>query len=457
MDSLQSTYILACLHLTLCLVAFLLTRYPVITIFHLAIATAAVCFGVRPILSATEGGYTILKLTSWGAYNRGLLYQLGFNLAYVLGYFLYLRRHRPRWAFQPHSTLTNGDLIFVGIVGITTMAAIHILSRGNWMPGHRGQALTMLMPGGQVLFRLAVATLSMTLPLGAVRYFGKRHRLFVPVILAAIALLFLTLLYQRGFVLTGVLLSAWVAERYRGITYRSGLILAMTFVVALMVLRPLAGYIGRFGDDSGNGSSAPVQSAPFLKRAFLFTGNFSLTDTWPVAESFVESYGRLQGATLVAIPFGMTPISFRWRTGMTTIVDRLNYFYYGDIVLTTQWGFNVNMAQNIFVNFGPGFMFLGCIPGALIAFFDRWLREVKTMNIMTIFLAGAMLVSEGLIGDTAILLSYMVVYAMVGFGLSLFSTIRLRTAFGDADPGPVSPVNRHWAYPLLVQAPSGKK
>jgi hypothetical protein len=433
MNSLETTYVLACLHLVLCLVAFLWTKYPIISIFHLAMATAAICFGIRPILSATEGGYTFLRVASWSSYNRGLLYQLEFDFAYVLGYLLYFRQHRPGLRLRPHLALRIGHLALVAVVALATITAIHLLSGGDWLPGHRKQALTMLLPGGQILFRLAVTTLSAILPLAALFFFGRRRpRTFIPAVLGLMAVFFLTLLYQRGFVLIGFLLIAWIAERYRGITYRGAVALAALLVAALMILRPLASYIASSGETALSSEQHPISESTggvlVLKKAFLFTGNFSLAETWPVAESFVESSGRLDGATLATIPLGLAPISFRWHTGLTTIVDRLNRFYYGDAVLITQWGFNANLAQNLFVNFGPGLLFLGCVPGALISIFDRWLREVKAMNVLTVFLAGATLASEGLVGDTAILLSYMCAYALVGSGLYLLTKVRPRSA-----------------------------
>jgi hypothetical protein len=255
-----------------------------------------------------------------------------------------------------------------------------------------------------------------------------------------IAVVLLTLLYQRGFVLMGVVLIAWTVERYRKITYRSGVLVAIALVAGLLILRPLAGHMSHLGEpgiESSRGSAGPTANPmALLKNALLFTGNFSLVDTWPVVQSFVETNGRLAGATFWTMPASFTPASFRWRTGLTTIVDRVNYFYYGDVVVNTQWGFNLNLAQNIFANFGPAFMFLGCIPGAVVASFDRRLREVRKLKVLTMFLAAGAFASEGLIGDTGILLSYMVAFVMVGWALSQLARIRFRVAW------PVSPAAR---------------
>jgi hypothetical protein len=167
----------------------------------------------------------------------------------------------------------------------------------------------------------------------------------------------------------------------------------------------------------------------------------------------VEQNGLLRGETLLLTPASLTPASFRWKTGLTTAVDRLNYFYYGEAFIQTQFGVNVNLAQSIVMNFGPSLLFLGLIPGVFTRFLDRWLYQVNMIGVFSVFAAAAVFSSGGFTGDLGMVLSYALFYLLVGKILAWISEPRGRPA---CRAYPLSRTAQYRFVPATVASGSAK-
>jgi hypothetical protein len=422
-DSLTLTYALAVAHLVLRGITLWLTRRPFITVFHVALAITAVAFGVRPLVCALEGGAVLYGAgENWAYFNMGLLYQLLFDVAFIGGYSLDFRRTMDS-STRVVVSVTWESVLGVAAVGVATLVAIHVLSSGAWLPTERNQAMTMLIPGGPVLFRLAVISLSVTIPLTAVLYFRRRRQgLWLAVLLAFVALVGLSLLYQRGMVLVGVVVAAWIAERQRKLRYGRVCLAVMSLMLAVGYLRPLAAFVSVWATGKVTDANSGITSSPDpgvrLTAVSEYLKSYCEADIWLVAGGFVEQNGYIGGKGLVATPAVLTPPSFRFRTGWLTTNNVLNYSYFGERYRESQFGFTVNLAQNVFVNLGPAFLWLGLIPGVLTARVDRWLRTESRMNEFSVFAATAAFVTGGFIGDASVM-SYGLAYLLVGGAFSI--------------------------------------
>lgn len=420
-DSFTLTCLLAAAALGLRAAALWLTRFPVITVFHVVLATGAITFGIRPLLCAAADGYVLYgRGIDWWHYNAGLAYQLLFDLLFIAGYLLWFRRGSVRR--RPVAIIASRSAVYVAMgVGLSTLAVMHVLSEGAWLPTQRTQAVTTLMPGGPVLFRLAAVTLSASLPLLAALYLAGRIRSKLwPAALALIALISLTLLYQRGLVLVGLETTAWLIARARKVSYRSGLALALVFIAGIGLLRPFARVLSSWAVSSETERWSPSTSTSLMEKALDYTDSFCLADVWLVSGAYVEQNGHLGGRGLLAVPALLTPASFRRELGVATANETLNRYYLGnDNYESMQYGFTVNLAQSLFVDGGLILFSIALIPGILTASLDRWLYRVNTIGPNTIFFATAAFVTGGFIANMGIL-SYGLAYVLVGQFLWIF-------------------------------------
>ncbi|MEM3433767.1 MAG: hypothetical protein QXI12_03445 [Candidatus Methanomethyliaceae archaeon] len=183
------------------------------TLFHLFLVTSALAFVVRPALALLAGGYTLYPTgDTWASYTLGLVYQLIFNWCFIIGYML-VRPQAKKKDLPAVTTSTSRGWCLSLLVGVATLGVIHTLSGGVWLPTARFRTITSAVPFGKVLFPLAVIPLSMGLPLGYLVALGKRMLRPIVTIAVAGAILLLSLLYQRGFVISGLVVAILLAEK----------------------------------------------------------------------------------------------------------------------------------------------------------------------------------------------------------------------------------------------------
>ncbi|MEN6535946.1 MAG: hypothetical protein ABFD89_19945 [Bryobacteraceae bacterium] len=202
--------------------------------------------------------------------------------------------------------------------------------------------------------------------------------------------------------------------------------MVVMLLIGLMTLRSVGEFVGRavaaqprVVQSSGSEMSwVPVEA---INRTFLYKGNFNVVDTWPIAEAYVLQNGYLHGKTILLMPASLLPAWFRWQNDLGTSVDTLNYFCYGQTVIDTQWGFNVNLAQGLYINWGGGWEILAIIPGVLTWLLDRWLWQVPVISVFSVFGAGAAWISGGFTRDPGSVLSYIVAYLLVGKTIAYFA------------------------------------
>lgn len=84
---------------------------------------------------------------------------------------------------------------------------MNLLSNGKWLPTMRNVTITTAVPMGKVLFPIAVLPLTMSIPLSFILY--KKNPRFLLLSLSSVlfSFLLLSLLYQRGFILMGLIVA----------------------------------------------------------------------------------------------------------------------------------------------------------------------------------------------------------------------------------------------------------
>jgi len=435
------TIVLASLHAFLYLSSLLLTFRPALTLFHIFLATQTVAFVLRPILSVADGGFSLYG-GPLAFYNEGLFLNLLANFLAALGYLAVYARRYPK-ASQPYrysrSSLLKGTWISFAL-GLTALALIHFLSGGAWLPNARGEAITRVVPFGKVLFPLAVVSFSFSLASSILLIFFMLREAKSPLPKNFVGLLFLLLvgvtsavslilLYQRGFLLTALLVSSFFVARLQNWGYIKLMVIGLLSLVLLTQIRPTAQLIANLLSGEVPSAPANIEEQPsFLKRNFLYAPNFDTVDVWPIVLSYIADNGYKGGSTYLAVPFRFFPPSLRLQYGSLTAVDELNVYYWGNVYWEKSFGFAVSLAQEAYLNFGLLGFILPLLAGMLGAWLDRWLWTLSlltTTRMYGVFAAFHTGIPTSEMGGVA---QWALAYLFTGFFIGVFSSLSLKSS-----------------------------
>lgn len=395
MQSAEAAYWLGSAHIVVTVFAMALTPRPVVSVFHIVQLFHFIAFGLRPILAASAGGYTNYPTTvGHDAYNYGLLFELIFVVSFSSAYILFFRldgtRPRPIVKIPPMRHL----LVAFG-VGSAAIVALQIMSGGSWLPSVRQGTINVASPGAKYLFPIGLVGLSVVIPGAALAYILKPK--VSRVLLAALvlgSLMLTSLLFVRGMVISAFFVVFWGLEK-------NGRLKAMHLVIALALafsignlLRPIGEAISLHLAPQQRETASIAQRvierltlAEKVRAVFLYTTNNDSADSWPVVISYARHYGYREGRTFVAIPARFAGTQFRIRSGILTASDAVNLYHYGDDYVRYSFGFNVSLANELYLNFGPIALLLGVIPGLLTWAADRWLMRLRMVSSSALFIA----------------------------------------------------------------------
>lgn len=341
-------------HGLLYLSAILLTLRPFITTFHIFLASQVIGFGLRPIFAHLKGNIGFYYVPNVEElYLSGMVIQFFFAAFFIAGYLTGVLAPRKRWgkSFAKHHVYslcgcgTFGVMAFSLVLGLASVAAMHILSAGRWLAVSRSEAITAAVPAGKILFPLAVVSLSVALAHALLlvflqRKFKEKSSSIVGILLTSTLLL---VLYQRGFFISALMVSVALLERQRRIGIRWTFGLAVLVLLYVVYARPVVAWLFQ-------GQPLAVSLEGLFYGLFL-SPNFDTVDVWPVLLSYIEQNGFAYGDTLINAPFAiLTPLQ-RLDLGYLTVVDLLNAYYWGQAYWDTRFGFNITLAQEFFLNF----------------------------------------------------------------------------------------------------------
>lgn len=434
MGSVETTYWLAGAHIFVALAAALLTPRPIISAFHVVHLFMAMAFGVRPMLAASVGGYTNYPAASGlDAYNYGLLYQLIFTSALSAAYIIF--HHSARARTRDFEKVPPANAFYAAFfLGAVAVYLLQVASGGAWLPSTRVATINTAAAGSKYIFPVAIISLSILIPLGALLYVKKANiKTWVLLTVVGIALVLLSLLQVRGMVISGIFLVFWILEKSGRIRAKHMLVgLALVFVLG-NVMRPLGAMVSAYlAPTSIEARQIAVASEIADKLTFmdkvriliLYTTNNDVADTWPVAIDYVERSGFLDGRSFAAIPARFASTRFRIDSGYLTGSDTLNIFYYGDDYVRLSFGFNVTLANELYLNFGPAALLLGVIPGFLMWAADTWMRRVRYVTSSALFLA-FIVYAYGFTGEPAATIQWVVGALMVALAAEQLTRLRI--------------------------------
>jgi len=435
------TIVLASLHAFLYLSSLLLTFRPAFTLFHIFLATQTVAFVLRPILSVADGGFSLYG-GPVAFYNEGLFLNLLANFLAALGYLAVYAKRYPK-ASQPYrysrSSLLKGTWISFAL-GLTALALIHFLSGGAWLPNARGEAITRVVPFGKVLFPLAVVPFSFSLASSILLIFFMLRDAKSPLPKNFVGLLFLLLvgvisavslilLYQRGFLLTALLVTFFFVARLQNWGYTKLMLIGLLSLVLLTQIRPTAHLIANLLSGEVPSAPANIEEQPsFLKRNFLYAPNFDTVDVWSIVLSYIADNGYKGGSTYLAVPLRFFPPSLRLQYGSLTAVDELNVYYWGNVYWEKSFAFAVSLAQEAYLNFGLLGFILPLLAGMLGAWLDRWLWTLSlltTTRMYGVFAAFHTGIPTSEVGGVA---QWALAYLFTGFFIGVLSSLSLKSS-----------------------------
>lgn len=420
----ETIFILSAIQFIILLLAFLYTKKPFITVFHYVLILLFFNFVSRPILATfLGGGHTIFTDTfsSLDGYTQGLFYQLIFNTAFIFGYLFYYNDIPQNIEIKNFITKTS---IFIALgVGVAGFIIFNYMSGGAAFDALRKTGITLFAPGGQLFFRIIIYSNILGL-VGLFIFYNKEKTMSKPLIylLSCLGSFVLIMMFQRGSFRALIVLICWLMERFKKITLKN---LAISFAVALIIMifmRPFAHMVREYITFHNIGDELVYQKEEgnLLLDTFVYKGNFVVLDAWSIAVDYVQSNGYLYGKTFLSIPFAILPLHMRFDYNHLLSQDELNYFYYSDVLIATAFGFNTNIAQEIFINFGPLFLILGFIPGIITAKMDKWLYSISKINILSLSIALAIVSSFGFAFEFGWCAANCFSIILIGFALVYF-------------------------------------
>lgn len=444
------SYLLVGAHALLYMIAAVVTLRPRVTVFHYFLVTQMISFAIRPLLAAQERFTLFPVTTDWDAYNMGLLFQLVAAFSFIYGYLLlYLPKGLTKVRLaQSVTTLPaseesrapesqpfySSDLRFPCrasqilfremttclVIGAVFVVLIHVSSGGLWLPAARSEAVTAVVPFGKVVFPMAVIPLSVSFALALCFLHSWCDASFVWRGLFAVYLvmsgILLSLLYQRGFLLLGLVVFALVLDRTGQGTYGRLILLAGTALVLVFVIRPIAVLLI-------SGQMPGIQVG--LRANLLYKPNFVDADVWPVAIEYARGKGLLSGETFLAMPLRFVPPLQRRQLGLLTAMDILNESFFGYTYWESRFGFNVTLSQELFMNFGFLGLFMTLLAGLGTACLDRWIRRLDLRRPFSYFAFFAAFFTRGFMTDLGGALEWALVYLIVGLCVAWLSRLRL--------------------------------
>jgi predicted membrane-bound spermidine synthase len=204
------------------------------------------------------------------------------------------------------------------------------------------------------------------------------------------------------------------------------------------VLRPVGSYVSRAitGAQPSEQLVAIEQAVEVLgpvnvaRAALLYTTNNDIADSWPVVIDHVRDNGVLYGETFLGIPARFMPTRMRVNAGLLTAGDLLNIRYYGSAYAEKSFGFNVTLANELVLNFGPAGLVFGLVVGGLMAMADLWLTRVRAVSALAVLMAFA-LFGVGFTAEPAANVQWLAGMIVVGLLVEAGSRVSVRAPFGS--------------------------
>ncbi|MEM1973988.1 MAG: hypothetical protein QXN68_04265 [Thermoplasmata archaeon] len=212
-------------------------------------------------------------------------------------------------------------------------------------------------------------------------------KFFTGIFFFIISLFLTSLIYQRGMTIAFVMLSSMISLDIYRIKGELNLKKAFKFLLVLVVLFfiliflrdiynfVVTGQIDLFKSLQKNITNNSNQLLVLL----IIRPDGDILEVWTILLRYLSKNPPLLGNSLIKIPFMLTSSNFRLSTGMKTGVDILNEYYDFNTYWYKKYGFNLNVAQEMVLNFSFVGVFFGFVTGLFNGLLTKWYYK-KVLN-----------------------------------------------------------------------------
>ncbi|ODN29819.1 hypothetical protein [Fervidobacterium thailandense] len=325
--------------------------------------------------------------------------------------------------------------IFWLVMFSTTFLLTMFLTAGtSFLAQNRNMAMAAVNPLLRYIYpfvQLSAAVLAFS----AVILIFSYKRLFFGVSTLIVSLVITSIIYQRGMTTGFLVLAGTVAfDLYRLRRGKISLKLLLRYLIVLLFLFILLVFLRDIYNLFVTGQFnlfKSLQKSEFdnLNMFFLILSSRpdgDVLEIWSILLRFLSRNGPLLGETLIRAPLMLMSSNFRLKTGMKTGVDILNEYYDFNTYWFRKFGFNVNAAQELVLNFHfisalYGF-FVGALNGLLVRWYYKRLRKGEFIKSTIYFSAVSYFLT------TFAAFQWMIFEIIFAEILSLLLKIKLRTS-----------------------------
>lgn len=321
-------------------------------------------------------------------------YKLAWLLASVsivcenIGYYLtFPRISRLRKEFSAHGSIgdltrrfskTERNIFWLAIFSFLSLSLMFLSAGTAFLAHNREVAMAAVNPILRYLYPFVQLSAALLGFIGLIQITILK-KTFRGVITFLLGVVFTAIVYQRGMLISFVLLAFFltldlfrisqiVVEKKKIIKF---LLAALILLVVLVLLRDIYNLIfsGQFLllrllEKREDGS-------PFMLLLISRPDGDTL-EVWTILLRYISENTPLLGKSLLNIPFTLTSSNFRLLSGHKLGVDILNEYYDYDTYWYKKFGFNLNSAQEMVLNFSFAGIFFGFIMGLFKGILISW-------------------------------------------------------------------------------------
>lgn len=381
-------YVLAFLYFSISVILFLTTRKKYTGLFHFSLLLGLVPYVIRPILSESFDNWTIYQSKfHLGEDNYFNIYLTAiiFNLAFFTGYLckmIFGEKHFANYAIEKKISIKSFPKPYFAIsVIIILIIYMFMISGVNWLGAFRQTSASIVSPAFRYIYPILIFA-SFYLALNA--YFSSikgnvQNKFFLAFSLFLIFIT-ITLLNTRGWFISIISLIFCLHFSQNKISIKALISLSFLVIFVVFFMRNIVGMIFGVGQNSGTGSISD-----FILSKLLYTASGDIIDVWHIVFDYIYDNGYSYGGTLLGNVLLLFPSFIREGLHVQPALDLVNNYYYGALYYESNFGFNINIRQELFLNFQYFAIFPIILTGYLYRLIESKIFFIRDINIKSIF------------------------------------------------------------------------
>lgn len=371
-------YILSVLYLLFCFWIFLTTKKYYLGIYHFYLLLGVVPYVIRPILSYVyDYRIYISNYYDGNDYFQIYILVLSFNVIFSIGYFVKSKtlktyKNTIKFFYIPYK-----KTIFLSIsVIIFLFMYMFIVAGINWLGPFRDTVASKVIPEFRFFYPIIVyISYFIIICLFFMRFNNIISKINMFCIMLFIFIVFV-LLNTRGWFIQILFLYLSFLCNYKKTSFKSIFLNIVIVVFVVFFMRNIISVIFQ------NEIIKDYSNENFLLSKLLYTSSGDIIDTWYVVLDFVKDYG--QHFTFINDFLLLLPENIRANYDVKAAVDLLNIYYHGNKYHIDNFGFNINIFQELYINFSYFGLFFAFILGYLYRYFEEKIFVIKYVAFICI-------------------------------------------------------------------------